>query len=114
MIRPEPYRPGAYDFPGQGQAVHELFRLTDDPKIVRSTGPALTRLAPALATAGAQYELFGQNSNTVLGCMLRASDLHRDSFQAFRSDPLLRLRLIGIGSPLWSQPLQRVADARCR
>ena len=114
MIHPEPFQPGAYDFPSRGQAVHELFRLSDDPEVVRSTGPELRRLAEALRATDARYELFRQNSNTVLGCMLRASDLHRDSFEHLRRDPLFRLRLIAIGRPLWSQPMQRAADTRCR
>ena len=113
MIKAEPFQPGAYDFPSRGQAIHELFRLSDGPQVARRSGPELGGLAGALRKTGARYELFRQNSNTVLGCMLRASDLHRDQFERFRSDPLLRLRLLAIGRPLWSEPLQRPADTRC-
>jgi hypothetical protein len=113
-IKPEPFQPGAYDFPGPGQAIHELFRLSGDPQIVRSTVPELTALAAALPSTGARYELFGQNSNTVLGCMLRASDLHRENFERLRQDRLTSLRLMSIGRPLWSHPMDRDAGARCR
>lgn len=114
MIKAEPFAPGAYDFPAAGQAVHELFRLSSDPEVARRTRPELQGLAGAVGDTDARYELFRQNSNTVLGCMLRASDLQRANFERFRRDPLYRLRLLGIGEPLWSHPGQRPAGSRCR
>ena len=113
-IKPEPFQPGAYDFPGRGQAIHELFRLTDDPDTIRKTGPELTDLANGLEATDARYELFRQNSNTVLGCMLQASELHRDNFERLRQDRLVSLRLLAIDRPLWGQPHDHRAQVRCR
>ncbi len=74
MIRPEPFQSGAYDFPGPGQGVHELFRLSADPQTIRQSIGELTRLAGNLRATGARYELFRQNSNTVLARLIHAND----------------------------------------
>jgi hypothetical protein len=114
IIQPEPFDPEAYDFPSRGQSVHELFRLTADSAVIAATGPELRTLASALKDADAQYGLFRQNSNTALGCMLRASELHRAQFSKFREDPLFRMRLPGIGLGLWSDPSDHSVTQRCR
>lgn len=47
------------------------------------------------------YGLFARNSNSALRCFLKVSGLPTEKIDAFRGQPLARLRLPGIARSLW-------------
>jgi hypothetical protein len=90
-----PYAPGAYDFPGSGQALHEMTRVTNDPARIASAVAMLERARTRLEAGNNRYGLFAPNSNTIVGCLLEeAGAISR----AERSSILLALRAPGFGA----------------
>lgn len=92
------YDPQAYDFPGSGQALHEMTLITDDPARVASALAALERARAELDASRLRYGLLAPNSNTVVGCILEASGAIT---RRQRSRILLALRAPGIGADCW-------------
>lgn len=90
-----PFRPGAYDFPSSGQALHEMTLVTRDPVRVAEASGMLHRAQAQLAARDLRYGLLAPNSNTVIGCLLQeagAIDQER------RGSILLALRAPGFGA----------------
>ncbi|MFJ6023804.1 hypothetical protein ACIQC9_04295 [Brevundimonas sp. NPDC092305] len=92
------YDPLAYDFPGSGQALHELTLITDDPDRVAAAPATLAEARADLDASGLRYGLLAPNSNTVVGCLLEASGaISREQ----RRRILLAIRAPGIGANCW-------------
>ena len=92
-----PYAPGEYDFPAEDQAVHELYRVSSDPKAAARAGAALEAAAARLRRAGIEYRLVRHNSNTVIGCLLRGSEALTPAQEAALGRWPIGIRSIGIG-----------------
>lgn len=88
----------AYDFPGSGQALHEMTLITDDPVRVAAAPAALQRARRELDASDLRYGLLAPNSNTVVGCILEASG---SISRRQRSRILLAVRAPGIGADCW-------------
>lgn len=91
-----PFRPGAYDFPSSGQALHEMTLVTRDPERIAGAVPMLRRAQAQLSARDLRYGLLAPNSNTVIGCLLEESGAIDE---ARRSSILLALRAPGFGAP---------------
>ena len=91
-----PYDVGGFDFPNPGQAVHELFPLSVDVARVRAAPARLETAAAAIRAAQMPYGLFTRNSNTVIGCLLRASGALDGREEAFLDDWRLGIRAWGL------------------
>ena len=91
-----PYARGGFDFPNEGQAIHELFLLSADPAVVAGAPAKLRHAALALQAADMDYRLIRQNSNTVIGCLLRASGVLGGREEAILNDWRIGLRALGI------------------
>lgn len=90
------YDVGGFDFPNPGQAVHELFPLSVDVARVRAAPARLETAAAAIRAARMPYGLFTRNSNTVIGCLLRASGALDGREEAFLNDWRLGIRAWGL------------------
>lgn len=90
-----PYAPGAYDFPGSGQALHELTRVASDGDDVDGMLRRLDAARRRLEASEITYGLLAPNSNTVVGCILQAAG---EMSERRRSTMLLALRAPGFGA----------------
>lgn len=91
-----PYHLGGYDFPNEGQAIHELYPLSFDPAVIAAAPARLERTAVAIRAAAMGYRPITRNSNTVIGCLLRASGALEGREEAALNDWKLGLRALGI------------------
>lgn len=95
------YGPQAYDFPRNGQSVHDLFPITlDHHEVLRALG-GMRRSAVRIRARNLPYLAVRQNSNTVVGCLLRSSGVPSARFDQLRHRFVLRARLPAIGFELW-------------
>lgn len=90
-----PYAPGAYDFPGSGQGLHELTRIASEQEDVDGMLRRLDRARLRLEAADVEYGLLAPNSNTVVGCILQAAG---EMSERRRATMLLALRAPGFGA----------------
>lgn len=99
-----PYAPGEYDFPNEGQAIHELFRLSSNPGRAASARSRLERAAHAIQASDMNYRLVSRNSNTVIGSVLRASGALSDGEEAALGRWPIALRTAGVSFDLKPAP----------
>lgn len=95
-----PYRPGEYDFPNEGQAIHELFLLSSDAAAAERAAQRLETAARVFQESGTGYRLVSVNSNTVIGCLLRRSDAVSPRQEAALGEWPVALRAIGVSFKL--------------
>lgn len=91
-----PYAHGGFDFPNEGQAIHELFPLSADPVVTAGAPAKLRHAALAIQAADMDYRLIRQNSNAVIGCLLRASGVLGGREESILNDWRVGLRALGI------------------
>ncbi len=89
------YDEAAYDFPGSGQVLHELWLLTDDPRHIAQAYGRFDAARRWLERQDVTYGLLTRNSNTVVGCLLEDAGLIAP---ARRRSMLLSLRAPGFGA----------------
>lgn len=91
-----PYHRGGFDFPNEGQAIHELHPLSFDPAVIAAAPARLEAAAAAIQAAGMDYRPITQNSNTVIGCLLRASGALGGAEEETLNDWKVGLRALGV------------------